>query len=767
MTLRAVDLSQDVAGGFCAKLLAMNGIETTRVDSLDQSRRRPHLETFSGGSTGTAEAINWLDHYLHRGKHRVDAGTSPDEVAEVFALIAGADLVVTSFDGGRYAGPLDEERLRSITTTAVHVTTSSFGTEGPYSKFKGSSLVDWAAGGYLYITGEPDKEPLSGPANLCGYVCGYTAAIAAEAALLRRRPDRPGQHVDISTMEAMLSVHQSTFSRLGAGVLRTRTGRYTEVYPLIVQPCSNGYVSIGVVSDDEFDRLSIAMERPELAADPRFATQSARQANFSSLDPILVRWLADKEAEDVVQIFQSHGIPAAAVATAPEVLVNPQLDARGFWKRTTVGGAAGKAPGNPLQAFPARKQDISPAKNLRLGGGELPLGGDPQVTVLDLTAFWAGPSATRNLADLGARVIRVERPGSRAEVVEQSDSAKMIALLFDQKMNRNKESVVINLKSAKGREIFLSLVEEADVLVENFRAGAMASLQLDYPHVSARNPSIIYVALSGFGGRGPWSHWKSYGPTIEAASSIEDRTGYPGGHPMRLGHTLPDGVGGLVGTLAALVGLRDRRVSGQGVFFDLSQLEAYCVLSGETLLAASLQGTTVGRIGNRNPLAAPHGVYPTRGDDEWIAIAVESDDEWRRLVKVIEDPKLASDAFATAKQRVASQEHIDDMIKSHTVRWNNKELALKLQEEGVPAFPVMKPADFVSDIHLKFRGYFTETIIDDQTIHLPGSPLHCSPAMVRVSGKPPDFGEHTMSILGSLLGMSLSDISQLGIHYNI
>jgi crotonobetainyl-CoA:carnitine CoA-transferase CaiB-like acyl-CoA transferase len=156
-----VDLSDNVAGRYCAKLLRMGGAGVVRP-----------------GRTKRTASVRFLDAYLGASTRST---TDP-----VDALIADADVVVTSFDTGRFDGDWDETRIRSANPAAVHVTTSSFGTTGPYRELRGSPLVDWAAGGYLFITGEPDREPLSGPDHLCGYVAGYTAAIAVEAALIRR-----------------------------------------------------------------------------------------------------------------------------------------------------------------------------------------------------------------------------------------------------------------------------------------------------------------------------------------------------------------------------------------------------------------------------------------------------------------------------------------------------------------------------------------------------------------------------------------------------
>ena len=248
----------------------------------------------------------------------------------------------------------------------------------------------------------------------------------------------------------------------------------------------------------------------------------------------------------------------------------------------------------------------------------LPLEG---VIVLDFTAFWAGPSATRCLADMGADVIWVERPRSRLDPDEKIAHPAVLAQhLYHLKMNRHKRSVILDLETPAGREAALALAARADIVVENFRPGVADRLGLGPSALCAAFPRLVYVSLSGFGGSGPWESWRSYGPNIEAASSILARTGYAGGEPLRLGHALPDGVGGVAGALAALRGLRERDERGVGGWFDISQLEVYAALSGEAILAASISGAAQPRIGNRSHSGAVQGVFPCRGHDQWIAI---------------------------------------------------------------------------------------------------------------------------------------------------
>ena len=548
--MKVLDISRDVDGRFAAKLLAMSGMTVLR----------PVHRT---GSSAPAETPGHFDNYLDAHKQLVPCSSAE----EMVSLVAGDDVVFSTFDHGRYVGLASDSVVEALPSTCVHVTTSTFGTTGPYASFRGGPLAAWAAGGYLAITGEPDREPLIGPENLCGYIGGYTAAIAAEAALHLRRRSGQGQHVDISTMESMLSVHQSTFSRLALGIVRERTGRYTETYPLVVRPCRDGHVSLGVVTDSEFDRFAMAIGRADLITDERYGDKSARWDHRDEFDAEIDAFLSGHDADEVVDILRAHGVAAAKVAGPSDVLSNPQLDHRRFWDHLPGGPPEARMPGNPIPAATRfsdgrRYHDGRPTTPARSDG--LPLAG---MVVLDFTAFWAGPSATRWLADLGANVIWIERPHSRVDVDPRtSDTLALVMHLFHLKMNRNKQSVVLDLTDPRDQVIAHRLAGMADVLVENSRPGVMDRFGLGPSDLCRSHPSLVYVSLSGFGSTGPWSERRSYGPTIEAASSIEARTGYAGGEPLRLGHTLPDGAAGLAGALGRAPGLartrrdRDRRL---------------------------------------------------------------------------------------------------------------------------------------------------------------------------------------------------------------
>jgi crotonobetainyl-CoA:carnitine CoA-transferase CaiB-like acyl-CoA transferase len=730
--LIVLDLSCDVAGGFAAKLLAMGGFDVVR----------PIYPAGPDQTLWTAP----LAVYLHAHKRLVDGPAG----AGFSSLVESAGVVFTTFDRGRYVGPGGVLEEDAIPETCVHVTTSTFGTFGPYADLGGGPLAEWAAGGYLAITGDPGRQPLIGPEHLCGYVAGYTAAVAAEAALQYRRRTGSGLHVDVSTMEAMLSVHQSTFSRAAAGFVRERTGRYAEVYPLVVRPCRDGYVSLGVVTEPEFDRFAIAIGRADLARDVRFADQEARWAHRDELDIEMGDFLSRHGADDVVAILQAHGVAAAKVAEVSDLFDNPQLRHRDFWEQATVDGTTGRMPGQPVPAlkpFSGRSRD-------RTGGSrsvpmvrqhqELPLAG---ILVVDFTAFWAGPMATRWLADLGADVIWIERPHSR------SDSASigagpdaLVHYLFHTKMNRNKRSVVLDLTSPDGLETARQLAGQADVLVENLRPGVMDRLGLGPAVLCAVNADLVYVSLSGFGATGPWGPRPSYGPTIEAASSVEARTGYPGGEPLRLGHALPDAVGGLAGALAALRGLRQREERGYGGWFDISQLEAYTAMSGEDLLRASTAGCALPRLGNRSRSGAIQGVFPCAGDDQWVAIRLVDRQAAGSLAAVAGLPEVVGAAAGSPPD----QDVIDRLIASFTASYDKHAVARVLQAAGLEALPVLNAAELLADPHLRARGFFVEVPFQGGVHRLPGSPVRAAARFVDPVGMPPRFGEHTDDLLVAL-----------------
>jgi crotonobetainyl-CoA:carnitine CoA-transferase CaiB-like acyl-CoA transferase len=267
------------------------------------------------------------------------------------------------------------------------------------------------------------------------------------------------------------------------------------------------------------------------------------------------------------------------------------------------------------------------------------------------------------------------------------------------------------------------------------------------------NPRIICASLSGFGHTGPHRDWVSYGPILEAHSGLAAATGYQDGGPMKLGAALPDGIGGLTGTFAILAALWEREQTGVGAFIDVSQLEAYVAIAGEQVIATSISGESPHRRGNRSVSYAPQGVYPCRGDDEWVAITVRSDEEWERLVAISGHQGLRDAAFCTVLGRIEEHDCIDEALAAWTRTLSKQQAADLLQRAGIAAAAVMTNADLVNDPHLAERGFMVEIDQADVGVRgFPGFPLHFSETPVTEYRGAPPLGGDNEAILNELLG---------------
>jgi crotonobetainyl-CoA:carnitine CoA-transferase CaiB-like acyl-CoA transferase len=252
---------------------------------------------------------------------------------------------------------------------------------------------------------------------------------------------------------------------------------------------------------------------------------------------------------------------------------------------------------------------------------------------------------------------------------------------------------------------------------------------------------LTYVSLSGWGAKGPWADWRSYGPSIEAASSIEGRTGYAGGEPLRLGHALPDGIGGLVGTLAALRGLRRTMAGETGGWFDISQLEAYVALSGDGIVDATRHGLGIARAGNRSRHSGViQGAFPCRGDDEWIAIRLEGEG----------DRATFASASGLADTLPADLDQAEAAIAGVTREHDKFALTERLQAAGIEAFPALNALELMADPQLAQRRYFVPVPVGDRTCPMPGTPLVATPVMADATAPAPQPGEHSDEIRAEL-----------------
>jgi crotonobetainyl-CoA:carnitine CoA-transferase CaiB-like acyl-CoA transferase len=363
------------------------------------------------------------------------------------------------------------------------------------------------------------------------------------------------------------------------------------------------------------------------------------------------------------------------------------------------------------------------------------------IRILDFTWVLAGPYATRLLADFGAEVIKVQPllPG------EEDDFARG----YYNTWNRNKLGITLNLSTPEGIALAKKLVLSSDAVVENFTPRVMANWGLDYASLKAIKPDIIMLSLSAMGATGPYRDYTGFGPTIQAFSGLTHLTAYPGGPPLGLGTAYADHVAALFACLAILSALEYRRETGDGQYIDVSQVEAMASLLGDAFIPVKE--------------TAFQGVYRSKGDDRWCALAVATDEEWQNFKKALGSPRWAEDKrFATPAARLENKKKLDELIEGWTKTLPAEEVMSLLQAQGVAAGVVQDARDLAKDPQLKERGFFID-------LDRPETGRTMSDATpVRLSDTPPGYrrpaplpGQDNGSVYGELLGIGADEIIEL------
>jgi crotonobetainyl-CoA:carnitine CoA-transferase CaiB-like acyl-CoA transferase len=802
-----LDLSTDHAGAFCTRLFSTAVASVTVAEPPGGSPLRHAEPLLPDGRSAVWE-------YVAAYK---DGATAPIDEDALVAAAGRFDVVVLSFEGDPASARARADRLRAAHPALVVVVTSPFGLTGPYAGYRAGPLGDWASGGYLSLNGEPDRPPVPGGGPFPSYLVGGTAAVGAQAALVRARRTGQGDVVDVGAMEAIGCGHQwSVVIYTHQGIVKRRWGnRHGEAHhPLALFPCRDGWVCIGSVTRNQWEGLCIAMDQVELLARDELYTPATRFDLADELDPIITAWTSAHTTKDVVEALQANHCPAGPVRTLADSLADEHLELRGFWADADAVVPGARMAGQPFQLgerVPFRPAPAPGAAVLAAAGprptarsaepsppseaapDDLPLAG---IGVLEFSVAWAGPLAGRFMADLGADVIKLEHPTSRGLSLsgpggERWDPAKWTwgtipgpehrngtypdadpgehwwnRLGYFNKINRGKRSLCIDLKAPGGREVFEELVRRADVVVNNYSPRGVRSLGIDRDTLRAINPKIVTIDLSGFGATGPGAEQVSWGPILDATSGMAEATGYADSGPYKQGLAFPDAVGGVHGAFAILAALHERDRTDGPVHLDISQQETLLGLAGDLALWTSVTGTSPARRGARSLTYAPAGVYRCAGDDDWLALTVRDDAEWAALVDTIVDEAepaarpLDDPAWASVEGRFAGHDEIDKVIEAWLAGRSKHDAMDELQAAGVAAVAVMTNKDLVEDRHMVARGFMvTLDHVDVGPRGFPGFPIHFDGSATDL--KPtPALGAHNHEVLREI-GRTDADIAAL------
>lgn len=398
------------------------------------------------------------------------------------------------------------------------------------------------------------------------------------------------------------------------------------------------------------------------------------------------------------------------------------------------------------------------------------------IRICDFTGQLAGAGATKWLAAFGADVVRIEDP------VRQGtwDILRLMMPFKDERRgvdfgggfnnhNTEKHGITLNLRTERGKELLTSIIEQSDVVAENFAYGVLEKWGFGYEKLREIKPDIIYVSNCGFGHTGPYKNYKTWGPIVQAMSGLTFTSGLPDMEPAGWGYSYMDHTGAYYMAIAILMALLHKQRTGAGQWIDMACTEVGTTLNGPALLDYTVNGRGMRRAGspnsNRNefPAMAPHGIYPCEGEDEWLAISVRNDDDWRAFGQVVGVEWTKADRFATNAARLAVQDELDALVADWTKGLQKFETEQKLQAAGVPAAAVQKPHERIDEDPETERLGLWPTVRHSKMgeVRVDGLPAKFSKTPWRIERGGPCLGEHNDEVFSRLLGLRQEEIDEL------
>lgn len=388
------------------------------------------------------------------------------------------------------------------------------------------------------------------------------------------------------------------------------------------------------------------------------------------------------------------------------------------------------------------------------------------VKVADFNWLAAGPSVGRELAEHGATVIRVEShtklDAMRTMQPFRDGKPGVDRSAFFAEFNTNKLSIALDLTKPRGREVALNLVKWADIATDSMTPGAMAAMGLDYESCRKVNPSIIYLSTCMQGEGGPHQDFKGVGHHINALAGYCNTTGWPDSDPTMIFPAYSDFIAPWYSLVAIIGALLRRRKTGKGMRIEQSQLECEITFMAPHILNYVANGRNLERRGNRDYHMSPHGVYPCRGTDRWVAIAVQNEDEWDSLCEAIGEPWTEEPRFATVVERRHNEDELDRLIGQWTKAFTAEQVMATLQEAGVPAGVVQNSEDLMNDPQFKHRQHYrvlNHPVIGPHSYHAPAYKLSETPCDIKRAA--PTLGQDNEYVYKEILGLTDDDIADM------
>lgn len=778
-----VDLSSGIAGGYCTKLLVDAGAEVTK---LEDPAGDPLRRWSASGAPIPEGSDGALFQFLAASKRSVvlDPGDTAD-VQKAVRMACKADAVVWS-PGSRLAEHPDlaPARLQAAQPTLIATAITPFGLQGPWADRPASDLTLQAWSGGIWARGFPNRAPVYVGGRQDQWASGLAAGVATLIARMTQIRTRRGQLVDVSALEALSQwlfgySPMTTFDIAGEPVKTVRS-----VHVPGVEETKDGYVGLMVGTGQQWLDFCAMVEHPEWTEDPSLLRVTTRSDNGSSISPLIKDWTTARTTDEVRDVATAFQIPNSPVGNGETIPRFDHFVARGSFVANPSGFLQPNLPytlhGVTMRHFGAApslgqhnsdvlQDECGPELTEVPSEVALPLAG---FRVLDLTSLFAGPFFTRILAMFGAEVIHLESVGrpdlyrmySTREVGRDEHWHEWVPNFAG--MNTNKLGLTLDLRAQRGRELFLELVETSDVVVENFSARVMDNLNLGFDELRRRRPDLIMVRMPGFGLDGPWRDVPAFAPIIEDASGVTWLTGYADEKPQEA-QSVGDPNAALHALAATLLALIRRERLGEGVLVEAPMIGAALNIAAEQVIEHSAYGRTLMRDGNRGATAAPQGLYLSSDIDEfgnrdsWVAIAVETEDQWRALRSIVPavDPENALNDEPTRREM---HDNIDEALSQWCEMRSADVIVEQLWPAGIPVAKVIAPHRQGELPQLKAREFFE--IVEHPVLgtgrYDTFSARFSAGPLLRNRTPSPTLGQHNELLL-TALGCSRDDLEAL------
>ena len=763
--LRVLEMGSRTTAPYIGKLFTDAGADVLKLESSEGDPFRTW--SASGAAIPDGEDAAWWQ-FLNAGKRSVTIDLETEEGKRRFNnLVAETDLILDDHI------PQEAQRLgitfqdiQTISSSTVLASLTHFGTTGPWANRPANDFILQALTGATENRGIPDEEPAACGGELGDFVAAALSAPAILAITLASKTTGEGAHIDVSQYESMMLAFQTYRPIFDHFAPDFRPTRQIEIPS--VEPAKDGWVGFCTITGQQWQDFCSMIGADDWIGNDDLTNFHTRMERREEVWPRIWAFTKERTVQELVDLASAFRIPVGPIGTGDKIAFFDHFAERNVFVENPHGFTQPRPPYQfeqsnlaPLRkAPPLGKHDAYNPRPVNVPAfgknNDQPLAG---VKVVDLSAFWAGPVATNLLRVLGADLIKIE---SHIRL-DGMRWASGLPIPMEDKLwewspvyhgaNAGKRVINLDLSTQQGKDIALQLIADADVIIENYSPRVTESWGFTWENIHALNDQAIFVRVPAYGTDGPWRDRVGFAMNMEQVSGLANRTGHPDGPPF-VPRGPVDSIAGMHAVFATILALTERTRIGKGQLVELPLIEGALQAAAEQVVEHSAYGTVLNRQGNKAPNASPQGLYKTSGDDAWLAISIQNNQQWKALTEQI-NPDLAN------YDREKDTEKIDEIIRAWAQTQDAETAAESLWNAAIPVAPCMHFNDSGKTTQHQHRN-FLQTYEHPITGHTPylSYPFRLNGTHLPLGGPAPILGEHTNEIL-TQLGYTQEQLEEL------